>query len=333
MKVNLLVFILLFRCLDIFSINNLEFEQLNSNNGLSSEEVRNIFQDKKGYMWFLTREGLNRYDGYELKIYKPGEESLDFNSASFECICEDSLNRLWLGTSEKGVLIFDVDKHKVVSFEELSGGKQIADMHIRSIIVDRKSNVWIGTENGLYKYNIDSKNLLFYNLADLGSDQPQWCIIENLLEDSKGNVWIATWNMGLFVFDAKTSQLNNFTIFDDSKATQNANRIKSLFEDINENMWIGTWEDGLYRVSYQNNSLKVEQTFLYNAQVEQTISGDIIYSINQDINNNIWIGTPYGLTIIEHATSNNPKFSRYIYDDNSDKGLSHNEVWKIFKNA
>ncbi len=97
MKANTLLFIIIVLCFDVFSINKLEFERLNSNNGLSAEEVRNIYQDSKGYLWFLTKEGLNRYDGYDIKVYKPGEENLNFNSASFESICEDNLNGLWLG--------------------------------------------------------------------------------------------------------------------------------------------------------------------------------------------------------------------------------------------
>jgi len=333
MKANILLFILIAIYLNMFSINNLEFERLNSNNGLSAEEIRNIYQDSKGYMWFLTKEGLNRYDGYDIKIYKPGEENLNFASASFECICEDNLNRLWLGTAEKGVLIFDTDKHIISTFEEFSGGKQLSDLHIRSLLSDRNNNIWIGTEYGLYKYDITSKGLSFYNLPDINEEEPQWCIIESLLEDDEGNIWIATWSEGLFIYSKEKEHFENFNNFDRSKSTENANRIKSLFEDREKNMWVGTWEDGLYRVNYQNDNLNIEQIFLYDDYDSQTIGGDIIYSINQDINNNIWIGTPYGLTIIEKATGINPVFHRYTYNFNSDKGLSNNEVWKIFKDA
>ena len=64
--------------------SNLEFEHLNSNNGLSSEEIRDIFQDSRGYIWFLTPNGLNRYDGYEMRIFNSGSETLNFSSNSFD---------------------------------------------------------------------------------------------------------------------------------------------------------------------------------------------------------------------------------------------------------
>src|SRR5210317_494365 len=104
MKFKLLIVCFLLMASGLHAMENLEFDLLNSNNGLSSEEILDIYQDSKGYLWFITREGLNRYDGYEIKIFKPGMDDLNFNTASFECICEDSEERLWLGTSEKGIL-------------------------------------------------------------------------------------------------------------------------------------------------------------------------------------------------------------------------------------
>ena len=105
-----------------FCITDLEFERLNSKHGLSAEEVRNIFQDSEGYIWFLTREGLNRYDGYEFKIYKQGNPDLSFTSSAFESICEDKEGRLWLGSYEKGILIFDKYEEEVTPFETEAGG-------------------------------------------------------------------------------------------------------------------------------------------------------------------------------------------------------------------
>jgi len=331
MKLIILIIIFITFFQNLFSASNLEFERLNSNNGLSSEEIRDIFQDSDGYIWLLTNEGLNLYDGHDVKIYKPGEEGLNFTSSAFECICEDHLNRLWLGTNEKGLLIFDKNKHSVMTFEEFSEGKKILDNHIRSLLADYKGNIWIGTEFGLYKFHVETKDLTFYNLANPDSEQPAWCIIESILEDETGMIWIGTWNLGLMMYNPETKLFKSFNIFDKSQTTINDNRIKSIFEDNYNNIWIGTWEDGLYQVYILDGELKIARYFLYEDNNPNTLLGDIIYSINQDNNDNLWVGTPYGLTIIEDVYSNNPLFIRYTYTHGSNNGLSNNELWKIFK--
>ena len=331
MKRNSLFFLMFWSFFNLFGIANLEFVRLNSNNGLSSEEVRNIFQDNDGYLWFLTSEGLNRYDGYNFKVFKPGQEELDFSSSAFESICEDKQNRLWLGTPEMGVLIFDKNNNSVLQFEDLSNGQKLSDLHIRTLLADRENNIWIGTEYGLYRFNIGTKELTYFNLGDDGATEPAWCIVESMIEDSKGNIWIGTWSSGLFVFNPKKNAFTNHNIFNKGETTINDNRIKSLFEDAYQNIWVGTWEDGLYQIKLHNEQINIERYFLYDINNEQSISGDIIYSIAQDVNNNLWIGTPYGLCIIEDIYSRKPYFNNVSHEFGSSKGLSNNEVWKIYK--
>jgi len=315
----------------LFSMSDLEFIRLNSNNGLSTEEIRNIFQDSEGYIWFLTGEGLNRYDGYEFKIYKQGNSDLNFTSSAFESICEDSSGRLWLGTYEKGVVVYNKDENSVIPFEDLTGGSLLFDNHIRSLLCDRNGQIWIGTEYGLYRYNPDSNILDHFNLANPDSDIPEWCIVEDLMEDREGNIWIASWSEGLFIYDPEHKALNNYQEFDGNPYTQHSNQIKTIFQDKLDYIWIGTWEDGLYMTSYTGKEFKVEKAYLYDDYNSQSISGNIIYSINQDYNNNLWLGTPYGLTIIEGVYSKKPHINRIVYNYGSDKGLSNNEVWKIWE--
>ena len=331
MRFTLLFIIVLHVFTASYCIENLEFERLNSNNGLLSEEIRDIFQDSEGYLWFLTPEGLNKFDGYDFKIYKPGQQGLNFTTSAFESICEDKQKRLWLGTAEKGILIYDKANHVVIPFEEISNGQKLLDLHIRTLLADMNNNIWIGTEYGLYRFQIENKELTFFNLGNMSAAEPAWCIIESMIEDSKGNIWIGTWNMGLFRFNTVREQFSNFNLFDKSLATNNSNRIKSLYEDRHGAIWVGTWEDGLYEVRLSGEKLVTGRYFLYDNAIDQSIPGDIIYSINQDANDNIWIGTPYGLCIIENPYSVKPFFRNISHDFKSSKGLSNNEVWKIIK--
>ena len=253
-----------------------------SNNGLLSEEIRDIFQDSEGYLWFLTPEGLNKFDGYDFKIYKPGQQGLNFTTSAFESICEDKQKRLWLGTAEKGILIYDKANHVVIPFEEISNGQKLLDLHIRTLLADMNNNIWIGTEYGLYRFQIENKELTFFNLGNMSAAEPAWCIIESMIEDSKGNIWIGTWNMGLFRFNTVREQFSNFNLFDKSLATNNSNRIKSLYEDRHGAIWVGTWEDGLYEVRLErltqqrgHRTLGLEVAHLYWLAIEAFADRDV----------------------------------------------------------
>ncbi len=313
------------------SVNKIDFRRITSNSGLSSEEIRNIFQDSEGYMWFLTLEGLNKYDGYNVTVFKKNSGDINFPTSAFECVCEDSLSRIWLGTAELGIVIFDKKSNNVLSFEDISTTGRLPEKSIRSLMYDRNNNVWIGTENGLYMYNISEDSLTYYNLVNLDSPSPEWCIIEDILEDNKGNIWIATWNEGLFLFDHSDKTFRNFQLFDAEKSNDQNNQIKSLFQDKFGFVWVGTWEDGLYKTVYQHGEVLINSTFLFSKSETQSIIGNIIYSINQDMNGSIWIGTPYGLSIIENPYSPKKIFHRYKYQYESEKGLSNNEIWKIYQ--
>ncbi len=135
----------------------------------------------------------------------------------------------------------------------------------------------------------------------------------------------------MFVYDHKENKFRNFKLFDAVKGDDQNNQIKSIFQDKHGFLWIGTWEDGLYKTVYKNGELIINNTLLFSESVSQGILGNIIYSINQDMNGNMWIGTPYGLSIIEHPYAPEQIFHSFKYQYGSKEGLSNNEIWKIYR--
>ncbi len=185
LKFSVRVMLVLFMSLHFFdaacSVNSIDFLRITSNRGLSSEEIRNIFQDKEGYMWFLTPDGLNKYDGYTFKIYKKNSGDIGFPTSAFECVCEGPEQRIWLGTAEQGLVIFDTYANELRRFEDISKKAALPEKSIRSLLCDRANNIWIGTENGLYLYNTLEDSLQYYNLVNLENPLPEWCIIEDIV--------------------------------------------------------------------------------------------------------------------------------------------------------
>jgi ligand-binding sensor domain-containing protein len=273
------------------SSSHFDFVHINNENGLSSEEIRCVYQDKEGYMWFATHDGLNRFDGYVTKVYKMRAHITSFSVSSFESICEDSQERLWLGSTSKGVLIFDKRNESFYTFNEFSKDMHLGKISIRTIKYDGKGCIWVGTEDGLYSYDIDKDDLIHYKLAGISGSEEK-CIVEDIMQDKQGNMWIATWSEGLLLYQKDSGQFKHFGGFDRIEKDEKSNRIRSLFQDEMGFIWVGTWENGLYKTSYNDDKFIIEKVFISDELNPETISGNIIYDINQDNNGNLWIGTP-----------------------------------------
>ncbi len=135
----------------------LAFEALTIEDGLSQGMVNDIYQDHFGFMWFATKDGLNRYDGIRFRVYK--NKSSDTTSLAdnyVQTIYEDSKNRLWFGTAQKGLELFDREReifhHITLQCQE---NPDIQGRNITSIVEDADGNIWVGTFNGLFKLFIE----------------------------------------------------------------------------------------------------------------------------------------------------------------------------------
>lgn len=311
--------------------SHIDFVHINNQNGLSSEEIRCVFQDREGYMWFATYDGLNRFDGYVTKVFKMRAHLTGLSVSSFESICEDSQGRLWLGSTSKGVLIFDKKDERFYTFDEFSKDMHLGELSVRTIKYDNKDCIWVGTEDGLYHYDLKKDDLTHYKLAGI-SGRAEKCIVEDIMQDKEGNIWIATWSEGLLRYQQESDLFKHYEGFDRIVKGERSNRIRSLFQDKMGYVWVGTWENGLYKTSYANDTLIIKEVFISDEYDPKTLSGNIIYDINQDDNGNLWVGTPYGISIIESLSESIQQIHQIKHRDEND-GLSNDEVWTITKDA
>ena len=137
---------------------NIIFDKLSIDEGLSNEYVTSIFQDSKGYMWIGTRDGLNRYDGERIKVYNCSIDNENTLSSTYiNDIEEDSMGNIWIATN-LGLDILDIKKNCIVRMNEINRqGLNISNLKITSLLRDDKDDImWVGTENGLIR--IDIKN-------------------------------------------------------------------------------------------------------------------------------------------------------------------------------
>ena len=141
--------------------NLLEFKHLTSNNGLSQNFISSIIQDRSGFIWIGTKDGLNRYDGYEFKVYRNKfNDSTSLSSNFVSAIYEDSRGRLWVGSSSLDLFLPEKDAFKRIKIKLPYSNTDVTNNvnKITSIVEDKYGLLWLGTTDGLISYDPQTGN-------------------------------------------------------------------------------------------------------------------------------------------------------------------------------
>jgi len=195
-KVLLVALLILYSTSGTTQTNRLYFDHLTSKNGLSQNDVNCIMQDSKGFMWFGTNDGLNRYDGYEFTIFKP--QPADPHSIPSNLIlslAEDSAGRIWIGTAGHGLCCYNPDNRKFYTFrlcpEDQPGCRY---HHIKNLLTDQQGHLWVATIAGLQVFQLKfpgkKEGELALNVSkELIPPELQQGYFEALYLDEEGNIW------------------------------------------------------------------------------------------------------------------------------------------------
>jgi signal transduction histidine kinase/ligand-binding sensor domain-containing protein/CheY-like chemotaxis protein len=293
------------------------FKYITINEGLSHNLVTTCLQDKNGYMWFGTFNGLNRYDSYKIEIYKnnPKDSNSIYSNEIFS-LFEDSQGTLWVGT-KLGICKYNPQLNNFTRVG-LNKGKEVLYPLVLAIIEDKEHNVWFGSDNGLYSINLKTNKTEHFSL--LSNVEDAAIFIQKLLIDKHGNFWIGTINHGLFLFDRKKLSFKQFVNDKNIANTISENNIESIFEDSKGNFWIGTNNNGLNLFNYKDS------TFLRIWIDSKEINSGRIRKIIEDKNGRLWFGTRAGLYIKDEK---NISFYRYAYVDHKISKLLHNSIYDI----
>lgn len=307
------------------------FESITHQNGLSSDIITDIYQDREGYLWFSTEDGLNRYDGYSFKIFrKDFQNHNSITDNNVKAIAEDRSGRLWIGTRINGISVFDKNAGTFTTISTDEGPVRLPTNNIESLHIDNSNNIWIGTENyGILRITPE-KELVVYraknrNLSNLTS-------VKTIYEDSNNKLWIGTWGSGLYYYDPEND--NFFPV--DLSWPENLSRrpVVAIHEDRYGRFWIGTWENGLFLISgsAEQGFEIVKHTHIHDDLVfdQQNIpSGDIVFSIDQDREGNIWIGSNNGVAVFNIDDIYNPVYIKA--DKNHPHSPNNSQIFKVFK--
>jgi len=324
---NILVSLLLFfifSSLSVAQIENIRFEKISIEDGLSQNSITSVFQDSDGYMWFGTLDGLNRYDGYDIRIYRNSiTKSNSIADNYINVIFEDSKKRLWIGTRSNGLCLFDKVNNTFTTFKHQDGNpNSLCDNNVQTIAEGKDHSLWIGTAKGLCNFTFETQKYISYfhnpqKINSLASDE-----INKVAELDDGNLWIAT-NKGLNRFNIEE---NKFYLYQPQSENAEATdfKINTFFKDKRNIIWYGT-NNGLYRLKYDENENIAKFLCSNNADDKQC---NQITSITEDNTGILWIGTENnGLIKFNPLTG---KSTRYMKNNNDPFSLSSNKITTIY---
>lgn len=289
----------------VAELDKINFNNLSTNDGLTSDLITYIYQDSIGYMWIGTKDGLNQYNGNMVVQYTyEYENEKSLTSPCITSINEDSYGNIWVGT-DSGLNIINRDKDKVIRIESGEYNEDIlSDYEITSIYRDSYGVMWVGTTNGLNRY--DEKNNKFIKYYSDGTNKS---ITNNYItdidENESGELWISTMN-GISIMDLRTYSIRNGTDRD-----SNINCIYNVDKDNDGNMWV-LGEESVFKIINSDYGVGI-----YNIYDCENLSGNMTKVLCHS-NGDVWLSRGTGL--IRYTLSSN---ETKIYTETSNYLISN----------
>ncbi len=317
--------------LGVFSQKQLiRFEHLSTDQGLSQSNVICILQDSRGFMWFGTRDGLNKYDGYNFTVYKHEAGNPHSLSNNFiRAIIETRNGDVWIGTQGGGLCLYNRGKNRFTSFRyDPKNNSGISNDFVTSLLEDSNGNIWVGTEKGLNLYDAAQKKFIHYTYNSSDNNSIADSYVRYVFEDSDHDVWVCTFSGGLNLFNRGKNTFTRFQYDGNNKKSISSNSVYTMFEDSRKRLWVGTNGGGL------NLFNKKSGEFVHYRHDNKSASGlpaDYIYAINEDREHHLWIGTENGGLAIFNPEKGS--FYNYQHEEADPTSLSNNSVYAIYKDT
>ncbi len=327
-----IVFFALFLYSTLLAQDHIRFNHLTVDDGLSQSAVTTILQDSKGFMWFGTQDGLNRYDGYEFKIYKnsPGD-SLSLRENFVFSIFENAEGVLYIETQGGIWHRFDAknEHFKVIDGKNLDLGGMRGNT-VRAALYEENGNVWkggLGQPVGLTITSPQNKETKTFrhdpdDPASLSDDK-----VYSVLRDRAGDLWIATFG-GLDKLDEDSGNFSHFRNDANDPLSLPDNWVWPIFEDSRGNLWIGTVRSGLCRFDKSSGSFT---TYQNDPDDPTSINDNFIFSIYEDRAGLIWVGTNQGG--INYFNPSARAFEHYKHDPKNPNSLSDNDIISLLADS
>ncbi len=288
----MLIFLLISYSQNIFSYpENINFEHISIKQGLSQSSVSGITQDKIGFLWFGTEDGINRYDGYSFVHYK--HDSKNSNSIISNYVYNvftDNDGDLWVST-RGGIHRYLYDKdHFKRYIPDPKNPSSISAKITYNFCHDKSGFIWLATTDGLNKLDKKTDSFTIYKHNENDSNSLSNDHVYDVKADKNGKIWIATAN-GLNQYDPKTDRFRRFFHEPDNENSVLGNLIKIIYIDSQNNLWISSSDKGISSVNL--DTLQFNHNKPDPKNPDSIIKSDRVVFL-EDKNGYIWIAVEYG---------------------------------------
>lgn len=278
--------------------NGLSFQTLTIDDGLSQNSVSAIIQDRQGFLWFCTDDGFNRYDGYSFRVFKRSFRNPASGLSHNRTVTawEDPSGRLWIGTLGGGVNVLDPVTGAIRTYRhDPANPVSLSDDSVYVIAGDSRGRIWLGTSNGLNRFDEKSGGFIRYAYTPAATPA-QATMINCLREDKSAVLWLGTQGQGLLRLDPERNAIENVSLTSGAGDNAKQNEVNTIFIDNDSTFWLGT-EAGLVHFDPLNRTFARRQ-----ANTPRDLFQSRVRTIVSDSRGNRWIGTDFGLTQV-HAGS------------------------------
>ncbi|MDN5213550.1 two-component regulator propeller domain-containing protein [Fulvivirgaceae bacterium BMA12] len=299
--------------------------------GLSNSTITRVYQDRYGYLWIGTRNGLNRYDGVSNKVYENTfNDTTSLSDNYVLSIYEDKQNNLWVGTNFGGLNLLSRDHDTFTRYKADNRPGDISDNAISSIIEDSEGNLWVGTKNkGLNLFLGRDKGFKHFRNDVNNSRSLSHENISRLFEDLDGNLWVGTEGGGLNLFDKVSGEFIRFVHDVDDETSIGSNFVTTIHQSSKDKIWVGTRGNGVNLLYKDTQGDYRFERFAHRENAENSISHNTVLSLCEDVKGKLWIGTENGgLNRYDPITG---AFDHYYYDPNNQNSISNNSIWSIYE--
>lgn len=267
------------------------YSSYSSGSSLNAPIASAVCLDKQNYLWVGTDGGgINVLkDGQRIATYTEQTNNLSGNSIQ-TALC-DKQGNLWFGIFYGGIIFYDTHKK---TFQQVFP-KEYANQDVRSLYEDTEGNIWVGTSDGVFQINRDSKIILQHKHVPDN-------LVRTVIKDKKGQIWIGSFGGGIFLYSSKWELLKEFNTYQNFPS----NTINQIFEDSKGYIWAATGE-GL--VQFDNKSPWEYKVY----QRNEGLANTFIWAIEEDENQNIWFSTNQGISCF---VRNERNIYNYDFRDN-----------------
>jgi ligand-binding sensor domain-containing protein/signal transduction histidine kinase len=299
------------------TVEKVRFSRIEVGSGLSNSNVTAILQDSKGFLWVGTQDGLNKFDGYNFKVYRNNpDDTCSLLTNAINCIFEDTQKKIWVSTRSGGLQYYDNKLDRFVRIREFSTSAQILQ-----ITEDFDNNLWITGSRYLDAFvaQLDRSTGKWKSFILFPSREP----IETLLRESEDEFWMGLRRGGFLKWNKKTNSLKRYLHDPKNPKSALCFDIHQILKDSHGYLWIASSE-GLSKFEIKSENFT-------NFTANPSIPGSLLVNAIRQMawaDGHLLLTTQNGGLSRMDTTTN--QFTNFLFDKNDPYSLSDNSVWSVY---